>query len=94
MLFMSVFTYPPDKRNEVIRRRAEKGPLAPSGTKLIGEWSYAAGRVFRLFEVDDPVALVEGVAAWSDLGNVEIYPVIEVEKVLPVAEKMIAAAAY
>ena len=84
MLFMTVFTYEPALRNEVIRRRAQKGTLAPKNMKVLGEWSYAgAGRVFRLVEVDDLAAMVEGAAAWTDLGKLDVFPVLEVEKVLP-----------
>ena len=96
MLFMTVFTYEPAQRNEVIRRRAEKGTLAPKAMKVLGEWSYmGAGRVFRLVDVDDPAAMVEGTAAWTDLGKLDVFPVLEVEKVLPhLLDKVRAAAAH
>jgi len=94
MLFMTVFTYEPAQRNEVIRRRAEKGTLAPKKMKVLGEWSYAGtGRVFRLVDVDDPAAMVEASAAWTDLGHLDVFPVLEVEKVLPLVVKKVTAAA-
>jgi hypothetical protein len=46
MLFMGIFTYEPEKRTEVIKRRAEKGPMAEGN--IIGEWGSVAGS-FHLF---------------------------------------------
>jgi len=83
MLFMTVYTYEPEKREEVIKKRAEKGPLVPAGVKVLGEWSaVTAGRVFRLVEVDDARALLAGVAPWADLGKIESYPVMVTEDVI------------
>ena len=39
MLFMTVFNYEPQNRDEIVKRRAEKGGLVPEGMKVIGEWS-------------------------------------------------------
>lgn len=93
---MTVFTYEPSQRNEVIRRRAEKGALLPKNMKVLGEWSCTGGgRVFRIVDVDDPAAMIEGAAAWTDLGNLEVFPVLEVDKVLPhLVDRMTAAAAH
>ena len=47
MLFMNIFTVELGKEMEVIRRRAEKGPI--TGGKIIGEWATIEGRqVFQL----------------------------------------------
>jgi hypothetical protein len=45
-----------------------------------------SGRVFRLFETADPAAAFKGSYAWSDLGTIETYPVIETEAIM----KMVA----
>ena len=83
MLFMSVYTYEPAQRDEVIKRRAEKGAMAPPGMKIIGEWSdVTGGRVFRLVEVGDPRVMLGASAAWADLGKVESVPVMETEEVM------------
>jgi hypothetical protein len=83
MLFMTVFTYKPGNRDEVIKRRLDKGPLVPEGVKVLGEWSYTgSGRVFRLIEAADANAAFKGAYAWSDLGTVESYPVMETDKIL------------
>ena len=88
MLFMTVYTYKPSNRDEVIKRRLEKGPMAPDGLKILGEWSYiGSGRVFRLFEASDAAAAFKGSFGWSDLGTIETYPAVETEAIM----KMMAA---
>ena len=88
MLFMSIFTYEPEKRDEVIKRRAEKGAMIPEGMKVIGEWSdTSGGRVFRLVEMDDPKIGLAASLAWSDLGKIEIVPVMATEESILVATK-------
>ena len=83
MLFMTVYTYEPEKREAVIKRRAEKGKMAPPGMKIVGEWSdITGGRVFRLVEVDDPRVMLGASAAWADLGKIESVPVMETEEVM------------
>jgi hypothetical protein len=89
MLFMTVYTYPPENRDEVVKRRLEKGPQLPDGIKSLGEWSYVgSGRVFRLIEASDAASAMAGSFAWSDLGTVETYPVMETDAVMKlVAQK-------
>ena len=83
MLFMTVYTYPPGNRNEVIKRRLEKGAQTPEGVKVLGEWSYiGSGRVFRLIEAADAAVTFKASYAWSDLGTIETYPVIETNAVM------------
>ena len=92
MLFMTVFTYEPAVRDEVIRRRVEKGALIPDGMELLGEWSHVgSGRVFRLIDVEDPAALPEATLPWTDIGSLDVYPVMEVEKILPQLKDLLAA---
>ena len=83
MLFMTIYTYEPEKREAVIKRRAEKGAMAPPGMKIVGEWSdITGGRVFRLVEVDDPRVMLGASAAWADLGKIETVPVMQTEEVM------------
>jgi hypothetical protein len=57
MFFMNIFTWEPEKRDEVIKRCATK--KAHEGIKLIAEWvDLQGGRVFRLIEIDDPKAVL------------------------------------
>jgi hypothetical protein len=83
MLYMTIFTYEPEKRNEVMKRRLEKGAMVPQGMRVIGEWSaIGGGRVFRLVQVENPLAAVAAAGAWSDLGKYEIVPVMDSEEAM------------
>ena len=87
MLFMTVYTYPPANRDAVVKRRLEKGPQLPPEVKSLGEWSYTGGgRVFRVIDAPDAAAAFKAGYAWSDLGTIESYPVLEVDAVM----KMVA----
>lgn len=78
MLFMSIITWEPEKRDEVIKRYAEKGAMTLPGRKVIGTWNAIGGnRAFRLVEIEDPKAAVVASFAWSDLVNIEEIPVME-----------------
>ena len=86
MLFMAIFTYEPAKGSEVLKRRTEKGPLTAG--KIIGEWtSIAGGQVFRVVELDDPKVALAASRAWSDLGEIDLIPIMETEEVIKLASK-------
>ena len=86
MLFMTIFTYEPEKREEVRKRFAEKGKV--TGGKILGQWSaIGGGRSFRLVEVEDPKGAVVACSAWDDLGKMEIVPVIQTEELMKLASK-------
>jgi hypothetical protein len=83
MLFMIIYTWEPERRNAVIKRRIEKGPLLAGEAKVIGEWSaMAGGRIFRLVEINDALAALAANRAWTDLGKAEMIPVIVTEDAL------------
>ena len=83
MLFMTIFNYEPQNRDEVVKRRAEKGGMVPEGMKILGEWSCVKnGQVFRLVDTNDSATMMGATFAWSDLGTVEIHPVMETEDVM------------
>lgn len=85
MLFMTIFQYEPQNRDEIVKRRSEKGGLVPEGVKVVGEWSCVkSGQVFRLVDSDDLAAMMAATFAWSDLGKVEIHPVMETDEVMKV----------
>jgi len=87
MLFMGILTWEPEKRDEVIKRRAGKWEY-PEGIKLIGEWSDLAGdRVFSLAEIDNPKAMLAAAFVWSDIAKLEIVPLMETEEMLKLLPK-------
>lgn len=87
MLFMAIFSYSPEDRNEVIERRL-KWVEKESGVKIEGEWFDVSGhRVFRLFRAEDEVHLAASIYNWTDLGMAEIIPVLETDKALKLLKK-------
>ena len=87
MLFMSIYTFEPAKRNEIIKRRTERGTALREGVKVIGEWTDLGGsRGFLLIEAEDPKVLMAGTLAWSDLMEIESVPVIQTEEVMQLAK--------
>jgi len=86
MLFMAIFTWEPEKTDEVVKRRAKE--KIPEGIKMVGEWNdLGRGRVFRLFEAVDPKVILAMSFTWEDLGKAEIVPVMETEEVLKLMPK-------
>ena len=87
MQFMVIFNYEPQNRDEIVKRRMEKGALIPDGVKTMGEWTgIGGGRVFRLVEATDSAAMMQGIMAWGDLGKFEVYPVMDSESVMKMWE--------
>ncbi len=90
MLFMSIYTFEPAKRNEIIKRRMERGIALREGVKVIGEWTDLGGcRGFLLIEAEDPKVLMAGTLAWSDLMEIESVPVIQTEEVMKLAKTLV-----
>jgi len=95
MLFMIIYTWEPEKRNAVIKRRIEKGALLASEARVIGEWSaMAGGRIFRLVEINDALAALAASRVWTDLGKTEMIPVIVTEDALKADALMEMLAGY
>lgn len=89
MLYMTIFTYESENRDEVIKRAVTKGTMVPEGAKNLGEWSSTGGgKVFRLIEMDDPLVAYKASYAWSDLGKIEIFPVIDTQELLKILAEM------
>jgi hypothetical protein len=87
MLFMSIYTFEPAKRNEIIKRRMERGTALREGVKVIGEWTdLGGGRGFLLIEAEDPKVLMAGTLVWGDLMEIESVPVIQTEEVMQLAK--------
>ena len=79
MLFLTIYTWEPEKRDVITKRRAEKGNMVPKGVKIIGEWTdLGGGRGFMLFETAEPK--IEWTLAWSDLMKMDVIPVVDTEK--------------
>ena len=79
MLFMSIYTWEPENRDEIIKRRVEKGSMVPEGVEIIGEWTDLGGsRGFTIYET--PMPTIDWTLAWSDLMKIEVVPIVDLEK--------------
>jgi hypothetical protein len=76
-----VYSWDKDKRDEIIKRRLEKGTMAPSGSKILSEWTAVGRNVhFALVEADDPKLLAQATIAWNDIMDVDPHLVLDTEK--------------
>jgi hypothetical protein len=63
----------------VYERVAERGRLLPAGLACLDSWidERHLDRCFQLMETEDPGLFAEWTAAWADLAQFEIIPVID-----------------
>jgi Protein of unknown function (DUF3303) len=64
----------------VYERAAARGRMLPDGLRYIDSWVVDDGnldRCFQLMETDDPALFDTWRERWSDLGDFEVYPVID-----------------
>ena len=77
MLFMVIERFRDGDPKPVYRRFRDQGRAMPEGLRYVGSWIEAGfGRCFQLMECDDARLLQQWVAAWSDLTQFEIVPVV------------------
>ena len=82
MLFMAVYSYPPENREEILNRRVE-GLFIPEGAELHGQWSaLAGGTVFTLVEASDPLVAVQCFQGWNSLGEFDMFPVMDTDALM------------
>jgi hypothetical protein len=61
----------------VYRRYRDQGRLAPDALHYVMSWvDEKVERCFQLMEADERSSLDEWMAAWSDITDFEVYPVI------------------
>ena len=81
MLFMDIWTWEPENRDEIIRRAAEW--KCPEGIVERGYWvDLTGGRAFYIYEVDDPEVLVKANHQWNDIARCDSVPVMEGEEIM------------
>lgn len=77
MMFMIVEHFRDGDPLPVYRRFRDRGRLAPEGLAYISSWvSSDHTCCFQLMECDDETLLREWMAAWSDLVELEVTPVV------------------
>jgi len=87
MLFMAIFTWEPEKRDEVLKRRATEE--MPERVEIIGEWvDISLNRVFRLIKAQNPEVIFATSFFWSDIGKTEPVLVMETEEIMKLIQKV------
>jgi uncharacterized protein DUF3303 len=77
MLFMVVESFRNDDAAPVYRRFRERGRLAPAGLEYRGSWVTSdLTRCYQVMECADRALLDAWIAAWEDLVEFEVHPVI------------------
>jgi Protein of unknown function (DUF3303) len=63
----------------VYERAAQRGRMLPPGLEYVDSWVDAGSldRCFQLMETEDPSLFDEWIAAWADLAEFEVVPVID-----------------
>jgi hypothetical protein len=90
MLFMVVERFRNRDAKAVYRRFREEGRGVPDGLKYVGSWIEANfDRCFQLMECDDARLLQRWVAAWADLIEFEIVPVVPSAETRETIESML-----
>jgi hypothetical protein len=78
MLFLCLWSYPPERRDQIQARFKATGGPPPEGVKMIGRWhGFGVGRGACVAETADEVPLAKWAQEWSDLMTLEIFPVLD-----------------
>jgi hypothetical protein len=78
MIFVSVYTLPPENRTAAQDRFKKSGGQPPKGVKMLGRWhSVEGGRGVTICESNDAQAVAAWAQQWSDLISFDIYPAID-----------------
>jgi hypothetical protein len=78
MRYMVIETFKRGAR-PVYARAAERGRMLPPGLAYVDSWIDERGldRCFQLMETDDTSLFDEWIAAWGDLADFEVVPVVD-----------------
>jgi hypothetical protein len=63
----------------VYERAAQRGRMLPAGLRYVDSWveQRTLDRCFQLMETEDESLFDEWIAAWADLAEFEVVPVID-----------------
>ena len=77
VLYMVIETYTQGAQS-VYERAAERGRMLPAGLEYVDSWveEPELGRCWQLMETEDPSLFGEWTAAWADLVEFEVVPVV------------------
>ena len=91
MLYMTVLTWTPEKRDAVIERAKKMGFEHP-GVKTLGTWVESTGlRCFQLVDIPRDMDLVLSLKnnfAWNDIMRIQSLSVVEASDMMKFLESM------
>lgn len=88
-MFMSIITFDAADREAILKQHARGDNLLPQGVQMRMEVvDLSKNRVYRIFEVTDPKAILEANLAWNDLARIETFPVMETDEVLDTLDRI------
>ena len=77
MLYMIIEHFRNDDPKPVYARFRERGRLAPEGLKYVSSWvTDDLARCYQVMECEDRSLLDQWMAAWSDIVEFEVIPVV------------------
>jgi hypothetical protein len=77
MFYMIIEHFRGGRADSVYARFRERGRMAPDGLNYISSWVSPDGaRCYQVMECDDRGLLEQWMAAWDDLVECEVHPVI------------------
>ncbi len=89
MKFMSEWCVRPSVFRDAVARFLETQAAPPAGVKLLGRWHKAdLTGGYSLYESDDPKAIYESAAEWTDLCEIRSSVVVEDADAGPVLAKL------
>ncbi len=77
MKYLLIWNLSPGTYKATVARFLETGGAPPKGVTLLGRWHGMSGHGAAVLESDDPKALFELRAQWSDLLELSITPYLE-----------------
>ncbi len=90
MLYMIVEHFRNGDAARVYERFRARGRLAPDGLRYVSSWVTSdLTRCYQVMECDDPALLEQWMAAWADLVEFEVMPVVtSAEAVAAIAPRL------
>ena len=77
MLFMVIEHYRGGDPRPVYERFRARGRLAPPGLTYVSSWvTTDLAHCYQVMECEDPALLVQWMAAWRDIVDFEVVPVV------------------
>jgi Protein of unknown function (DUF3303) len=77
MLYMIVETFRGGRPEPVYARFRDRGRMAPEGLRYVASWVTTDGAMcYQVMECEDRALLDTWIAAWTDLVEVTVVPVI------------------